>query len=336
MTDTVKVPQAGEVQQSGFGSMALERRAETSVVALAEQAKAQVQARYVMAMQRPRDLMMARQRLLEDCKRPKFADAAIYHKPVGDGIEGPSIRMAEAAARSMTNIITSATAIYDDNEKRIVRVSATDLEANITYDRDVTVLKTIERKSVPKGRRVLMSRINSRGDTVHIIEAIDEEILDKEAAHVSKALRTVLLRLIPGDILDEAIEQCYATMSAKDAADPAAAVKAMCDAFVALGVTVEMLVEYLGHPVAQAVPAEIRKLRGAYNAIHAGEATWQQFIAERKEAGGKPAGDGQATTPADATPPSDAPKGQATLGDVAAKAKASREKGKERQPGEDD
>jgi hypothetical protein len=316
MTDTVKVPQAGEVQQSGFGSTALERRAETSVTALAEQAKAQVQARYVMAMQRPRDLMLARQRLLEDCKRPKFADAAIYHKPVGDGIEGPSIRMAEAAARAMTNIISSGTAIYDDNEKRIVRVSATDLEANITYDRDITIAKTIERQAVPKGRKVLMSRINSRGNTVHVIEAIDEEILDKEAAHVSKALRTVLLRLIPGDILDEAVEQCYATMAAKDSEDPAAAVKAICDAFVPLGVTVDMLVEYLGHPVPQSTPAEIRKLRGAYNALKAGEATWQQFTAEKKEP----------------TPPADAAKPQTNLGDVAAKAKADREKSKGAEP----
>lgn len=342
MTDTsmVRVPQAGEMTQQGFGSSAIERRAETSSTALAEQAKAQVQARYIMALQRPRDIMQARQRLLADCKRPLFADAAIYHKPVGEGLEGPSIRMAEAAARALTNILTSATAIYDDAQKRIVHVSATDLEANITYDMDVMIAKTVERARVPQGRKCIGSRINSNGKTTYTIEAIDEEILDKEKAHISKAMRTCLLRLVPGDLLDEAIALCYQTLEKKDAEDPDAAVKRMCDAFVEIGVTVEMLASYLGHETSKTTTAEMRRLRGILNAIKAEETTWAQVVAAEGE-GKKPQGDPGAEKPAEQTAApaaADAPKDQpATLGDVAAKSKAKREADKPaaREPGSD-
>lgn len=279
--DTVKVPSAGELTRGGFGSTELERRAETASFALAEQAKAQVQARYIMALQRPRDILEARERLLKDCKRPLFADAAIYHKPVGEGLEGPSIRMAEAAARALTNILTSATAIYDDAQKRIVHVSATDLEANITYDLDVTVAKTVERSSVPQGRKCLSSRINSNGKTTYTIEATDEEIIDKEKAHISKAMRTCLLRLVPGDLLDEAMATCYETLDKKDAEDPDAAVKRMCDSFAEVGVNVAMLTDMLGHEPSKTNKAEMRKLRGILNAIKADETTWAQVVAAR-------------------------------------------------------
>jgi hypothetical protein len=320
MMETVKVPHVGEMVQGGFGTSSLERRAETASSALAEQAKAQVQARYIMAMQRPRDLMQARQRLLDDCKRPGFADAAIYNKPVGDGIEGPSIRMAEAAARALTNIMTSATAIYDDTQKRIVHVSATDLEANLTYDRDITIVKTVERSRVPEGRRSCGARVNSNGKTVYTIEATDDEIVDKEGSLISKAMRTCLLRLVPGDLLDEAVAQCYETMRNRDAQDPAAATKAMCDAFGELGVTVEMLTEYLGHSVAQSTPDEMRRMRGTYNAIKNSEASWAQVVAvradEKKPAPEKGA-DSQAASSANAKP-------AATLSDVAASTRAAR------------
>lgn len=315
--DTVKVPNAGETVQAGFGSTALMRGAETAGAALAEQAKAQVQARYIMAMQRPRDLMQVRERLLTDCRRPLFADAAIYHKPVGKGLEGPSIRMAEAATRAMTNILTSSTVIYDDAQKRIIHVSATDLEANITYDADVMIAKTVERSRVPAGRKCLSSRINSNGDTTYTIEALDEEIIDKVKANVSKDLRTCLLRLVPGDLLDEAMRLCYETLEKKDAEDPDAAVKRMCDAFAEVGVSVSMLTEYLGHEPSKTTNQEMRRLRGTLNAIKNEETTWAQVVAAKDPV--------QKTSPTEEK--TEQPKAKpATLGDVASKAKEERVK----------
>ena len=273
---------AGHTAEEGFGSHALTRIAETASSALAEQAKAQVNARYIMAMQRPRDVAAARRKLLADCTRPQFADAAIYRKPVGDGIEGPSIRMAEAAARAMGNIIAEAAAIYDDAKQRIVRVVATDLEANITYPMDVTVAKTIERSRLMPGRKVLGTRKNSRGGDVYILEAIDDEIIDKERALISKAMRTCLLRLVPGDILEEAMASCYATLEKEIAEDLPKARGKMAAGFATIGVQEAALIDYLGHSIASTPAEEIKTLRALFNAIKDKETTWAEAVEAKR------------------------------------------------------
>ena len=130
-SDTRVRQDAGLVKRSGFGSEEMARTAETAGSAAAEQARAIVEARYVMALRRPRDLLTVREKLLAECRRPGFARSAVYRKPVGrDHIEGPSVRFAESALRNMGNVATDVPTVYEDNEKRIVRVSVTDLDDN--------------------------------------------------------------------------------------------------------------------------------------------------------------------------------------------------------------
>jgi hypothetical protein len=282
----VKVPVPGELVATEFGKTSAMISAETSAAALAKHAEASVNARYIMAMQRPRDLMAARARLLKDCERPLFAEKAIYRKPIGQGIEGPSIRLAEAAARALTNILTEVSAVYDDDKKRIVVVMASDLETNVTYTKPVTIPKAVERSSA-NGKKVISQRLNSNGKTTYLVEATDDEIADRENALVSKAMRGCLLRLVPGDILEEAIQECYATMDKKDAQDPDAALKKLADAFAAIGVTPDNLAQYLGHPLAQTQAKELQTLRGIYSAIKDGESSWAEVLAA-KDADKKP------------------------------------------------
>ena len=277
--------QTGHRAEQSFDSRALVRSAETSSLALAEQAKAAVQARYIMAMQRPRSIVAARQKLLEECKRPRFAEAAIYNKPVGEGITGPSIRMAEAAARALGNIYAEVSAIYDDNEKRIIRVSVTDLEANLTFPKDVTIEKTIERSKPLPGRKIISTRKNSKGYDVFLIEATSDEILDKENALASKAMRVCLLRVVPGDLLDEALDQCFRTRDGEISQDLPGSRKRMADQFAALGITVEQLAEYLGHPVDTATLEEMSKAKGVLSALKDKETTWAEVMEFARQSG---------------------------------------------------
>ena len=288
--------EAGQSATQGFGETALARTAETSALALAEQAKAAVQARYIVAMQRPRDLMLARKKLLDDCKRTRFAETAIYRKPVGEGVEGPSIRFAEAAARAMGNVMAEVAAIYDDASKRIVRVSVTDLESNITYPKDVTIEKTIERSKMLPGRKLLGTRKNSKGYDVFLIEATSEEILDKENALCSKALRTCLLRIVPGDLLDEAIEQCYETRKSDIAADPTLARKKLVDAFEGLGVSITQLADYFGHPLETLSTKEIDSARSVYLSLRDQETTWAEVMDSVRQQRGQPAPENSTTS----------------------------------------
>lgn len=314
MTQELQTIDPGQKATNGFGEQSLVRNAETSSLALAEQAKAAVQARYIMALQRPRDLMVSRQKLLDDCKRPKFAETAIYNKPVGDGVEGPSIRLAEAAARAMGNVYVDVAAVYDDAQKRIVRVSVTDLEANLTYPKDVTIEKTIERSKPTPGRKILSTRKNSKGYDVYVIEATSDEILDKENALTSKAMRTCLLRIVPGDILEEAIEQCYRTRDGEISADPATSRKKMVDACSSFGISAAQLAEYFGHSVDTCTTAEMGAMRSLLNAIKDKETTWAEAVDAAKQKRG--------------AAPEDAPKPAQPLNDkLAAKAEKAKPAG---------
>lgn len=270
------------IVRQGFGSDELALQHETAANAVAARAKAQIEARYIMALKRPRTWDDVRTRLLKECMRPGFAKAARYRKPVGQGIEGPSIRFAEAALRYMTNVSVETTVTYDDPTKVILRVSVVDLEANVPYEQDVAVQKTVERRKLGKGQRPLAQRTNSFGDTVYIVEATDDEILNKVNALVSKALRTLALRLLPGDILEECMAKCIMVARDEDAKDPDAARKAMTSAFFDLGVSAGQLGEYLGHDVAQLAPKELEELRALYAALRDGETSWQEIMDSRE------------------------------------------------------
>ena len=104
-------------------SLVKSESAQLATSMVSAQAEAQIKARYLYAERHPRDLDLVRQKLLKECRRPAFAAVARYLKPRGKGVEGPSIRFAEAAIRLMGNIAVEQSTIYDDREKRIVRVT---------------------------------------------------------------------------------------------------------------------------------------------------------------------------------------------------------------------
>lgn len=267
------------IARQGFGTHEIEHRRETQGTALAARAQAEVQARYIMAERKPRSLEQFRVSLLAHCKRPGFAVVAEYAKPVGGGsIKGPSIRFVETALREYSNVSPEETIIYDDDHKRVTRVSVTDLETNVTYHGDVVVEKTVERKKPKSGDEVLATRQNSYGDTVFKIRATEDDFANKSASACSKKLRNLGLRILPADIVDEAMETCRKTRQDKDAQNPAAARRQIIDAFATLQVMPAMLDEYLGHPFEQANPAELDELRAAYITVRENEARWVDLV----------------------------------------------------------
>jgi hypothetical protein len=270
------------VAREDFGGQEIQQIAETASVAVAAQARAAVEARFVMAIRRPRDWDQVRVSLLKECSRPGFAATARYHKPIGKGVEGPSIRFAEAALRCMTNVLPEVQALYDDATKRIVRVSVTDLEANVCYATDVVLEKTVERSSLKDGQQALGSRINSYGQKVYLVGATEDEISNKVAALISKSIRQNGLRLLPGDILEECMDRVVEVLEKKDAADPDAARKKLADGFAQLGVSPSGLKDYLGHELGACSPAELTELRALWTAIRDGETTWSATIEVRQ------------------------------------------------------
>lgn len=297
---------------------------ESAALAMAAQQKAVVEARYKMALARPRDLDSVRQNMLKDARRPSFASVAIYHKPVGKGIEGPSIRFVEAAIRNMTNILTETSTISEDEERRVIRVAVSDLETNTYFSQDVTVTKTVERSKLPQGEKPIRVRTNSYGKPVYILHGTDDDILNKQNSLISKAVRTLGLRLIPGDLVDEALYYVRQTMAKQDAADPDAAKNRIIDAFAQLGVPVEALKEYLGHELSSIDPSELQLLRSTYSAIKDGETTWKAVMDDKAEKEAEAKAAASASAPAQKKVEPAAQKAQTRNDSPARKASASR------------
>lgn len=259
--------------------------------ALAAQSTALIQSRMVMAMQRPRDIDDFRARLMRECKRPGFAEIAMYSKPVGGKpIVGMSVRFAEAALRHLSNFHVYEETISDTVEQVTIRVTAMDLETNVTTSTEVRVGKTVERRS-SKDRLVVGERTNANGDRVFIVACTDDELMTKTGSALSKARRNLILRLIPGDIVDDCKREIRETTTRADKSDPDAARKRLFDSFASVGVGPAKIKAYLGHDNSPS-PAELSELRNIYAAINTGEASWAevweaQFPPERAEKAAK-------------------------------------------------
>lgn len=261
---------------------------EAGAVALTAQVEAQIKARTLVAINRPRNWLDVRSRLLAAFSRPILAEGAIYKKPVGNKhVEGLSIRFAEEAFRAMGNVDVLTTLVSDDDAppagKRVYVVSGVDLETNAVFSVTTVVTKTIERSNMPKDAKLLLeTRTNSRGEPVYIIRALSEDdYRSKEQAALQKARRDVILFLTPGDIQEECAAQIRATLDDRDRKDPQGAVNRVADLYFAVGVSVAELEKFLGHEIKTMNNAELHVLRTFYMGIKEGEVTWADVMAEK-------------------------------------------------------
>ena len=296
-----------DAAKNPFGSQAIAERnalpavqGETASTAVAAQARAMIESRYVMAMRNPRNMDQVRQDLLKECRRPSFAHnkSTLYHKPIGKGVEGLGIRFVEVALRCYRNVLSESIMVYADAEKEIHRVCVTDLENNNTWPMDITVTKTVERSKPADDGSYISVRKNSYGNLVYTVPANDDDLLNKRLALISKALRTAGLRIIPGDLQDEAEEIIRSIRLDQAAKDPDAERKRIADAFGELGVKAANLAAYLGHSLDSCTPAELVDLRGLYGALRDGEATWQTVMENKRAQTGAEPGAGIEGEPA--------------------------------------
>lgn len=257
---------------------------ELAATASAAMAKAEIESAYIMAMKKPRSWADVRNKIIAACERPVFAEKAEYAKPMGkEKITGPSIRFAETVIQAAGNIKTNATVIYDDENIRKVHVSVIDLENNISYGKEITLNKTVERSYLKQGQEPLSTRLNSYGKMVYIVPATEDELLVKQAAQESKIIRTCGLRMIPQDIVEEAME--VARKTRQKGVDPKAELNKILDAFGKIGVKPSDIASYLKKPIEQIVANDIDDLRQIYVSIKDGDARWADFLEDAEIVG---------------------------------------------------
>lgn len=273
------------------GTTLVPRRTSTADAKATREA-ALVQARLVIALQRPRNYDEIRQRLVALCRDRLFAEKAFYRKPqkrwdpatrkmVDDALVDFSIRFVETVLGVMGQAETRAW-IEPGEEENLVCVTVMDYATNVSHALEGAVRHTVERRN-GSGREVVATRQNSYGDTVYICVATEEEMRQREMALASKMLRVCGLRVIPAELKAECEDEIRKTREKALTENPAAARNAIADRFLRIGVSVSELERYTGAPWAQATAADLTDLEGVLNAIAEGENRWADALADKLE-----------------------------------------------------
>jgi len=261
--------------------------------AAAAEARAEIEARILAARKWPRDIDQFREDLLKDCRRPGFAEIALYKRPAGRKknpttgewenayAEGFSIRFMEAAIAHFQNIYVIARITAENADASVMNVAVVDLQRNTGYALDAIIEKLVERRELKAGRRARGMRENSFGDQVYLVDATKDEVRALMGAERSKLIRDNGRRLMPFDILAEARAQIDKTLADETAKDPDSAKKKILDRFAGLGVTASMLKDYLQRPLETLRPSDLEDLGSIYNGLKEGEFTWPELMRMR-------------------------------------------------------
>jgi hypothetical protein len=177
----------------------------------------------------------------------------------GTLIKAPSIRLAECVQRGWGNMIAGVKTVERTAHDSLMIAYAWDIETNAYYSTEFRVAHTRDTK----------------GGKKDLIE--ERDIYEMEANQAARRVRTCILKLVPADVIDAAVEQCARTLAAK-VGDIAKARAAMLETFKALGVTQEMIEKRLGHRIESIEPGEIVTMRGVFNSLRDNMATIEDYF----------------------------------------------------------
>lgn len=157
----------------------------------------EVQAMMVIAKRFPRDPRDAMDRILKSCTRETLAQSAVYSYPRGgQSVEGPSIRLAETLAQEWGNIQYGIRELSQSNGESTVEAFAWDIQTNT---RQVKVFQVPHVRYSKKGKQILTD---------------PKDIYEVVANNGARRLRACILGVIPGDVIEAAMEQCSITLKA--------------------------------------------------------------------------------------------------------------------------
>lgn len=243
----------------------------TTAVAMSRE-MAEALASVQMAKAFPRDTLAARDRILNSCTRQKLAETACYtYNRGGADVTGPSIRLAEMLAQNWGNISFGIRELEQRNGESTCEAYAWDMETNA---RQVKVFHVPHIRHTRQGDKVLT-------DPRDIYELI--------ANNGARRLRACILGIIPGDIVDEAVAACDATMAIKFEVTPER-LKSMLAKFDEIGVTKEQIEARLQCHLEAVKPAQLANLGKIYNSVHDGMSKAEDwFPQDKKHAAEEPA-----------------------------------------------
>jgi hypothetical protein len=214
----------------------------------------EVQAAMIVAKRYPRDENAAIIRIRNACKRRKLAEMAVYTYPRGTTkVEGPSIRLAEAMAQSWGNLDFGVVELEQRKGESTCMAYCWDLETNT---RQTKIFQVKHSRDTKRGAIALTD---------------SRDVYELVANQGARRLRACILGVIPGDVVDEALEEVDRTLASnKDGKPLQDRVRAMAQAFDGLSISTAMIEARLSHKLDATSESELVGLRKIYTSIKDG------------------------------------------------------------------
>lgn len=223
-------------------------------------AVAEVQASLVLARANPRDEQRAYNAIMNSCKRKSLAERASYaYKRGGTLVTGPSIRLAELIAAQWGNINYGFREVGRGKDYSEVEAFAHDLQTNTRVVRQFQVKHWRDKKGGG-------SALTEERDKYEMV-----------ASQAQRRVRSCLLELIPGDVVEAAEEACRATLE-KSIGNIEEQVEKILVAFKEYGVTAQDIEAFLQRSIKSIVPADVVNLKRVYRSIRDGIAAKEEFF----------------------------------------------------------
>lgn len=240
---------------------------ELATAGAAAAAQHEIQSAIIIARKFPRNEDLCFQKLMKSAGRPSFAEDATYSFPRGDkDVTGPSVNLAREAARLWGNIRFGLYVVRDDEDSRLIRGFAYDVETNTKVEVEDDFKKLIQRKvkgsNPPRTEWLIPDERDLR------------ELTNRRGAIL---LRNALLQVLPKDLIEDALYTCGKTLETAAGANPDGERKRLMVDFGSVNVSVEHIEHKLGHPFSQSTPKEMAELRGICKSIQDGHTTWAEY-----------------------------------------------------------
>lgn len=242
------------------GQMQAPRTSQTEMM-VTRQAQ-EVQVAMLAAKKFPRDQVVAFNNILRACQRMKLAESSMYEYPRGgEKITGPSIRLAEAIAQSWGNIDFGFMELEQRNGVSQVMAYAWDLETNA---RQTKLFSVPHIRHTRKGDYPLKD---------------PRDIYELVANQAARRVRACILGIIPGDVVEAAVERCNKTLREGYEEPLVDRVRRMARAFEKdFSVTLPMLEKYLGCRSDAFSENDFVRLKKVYVALRDGMAKREDYF----------------------------------------------------------
>lgn len=222
----------------------------------------EVQGQIIMAKKFPRDYVVSCNRIMQACQRKGLAEKAMYEYPRGgQKVIGPSVRLAEALAQSWGNMSFGVVELEQKAGESQVMAYAWDLETNTRQEKIFSVPHILSTKKGPK----------TLTDPRDIYEMV--------ANQGARRLRSCILGIIPGDVVEDAMEQCNKTLIGKADEPIIDLVKDMAAIFKKeFSVPLEAIEKYIGCKSTAFSMNDLVRLKRVYTSLKDGMAKREEIF----------------------------------------------------------